>query len=567
MTGFRLWGLLIAMGFMLAGCGAVTENPGVDAAGNVALINGKVYTVNEKQPITEAVVVNNGSIVFVGSTADAQGYINADTVIVDLKGKLVLPGLHDSHLHPLEAGSEVITCLLDSTLSLAAQQDTLRACGQVDIGLDWVLGWGHSLELLLAMKKNPREFLDEMIPDRPVAIMEETSHSVWVNSKALALAGITASTPNPGGGAILKDVVTGEPNGILLDSAGEMAFDIAFEPSAVLEELNYQGLLNGLQQVAENGITSIVDARLYWKRNYLKAWQRAEIEKKLTARAVLSLWAYPLDEDTQQIETLKGMYSDNTESLIRLTQIKMYSDGIMHNSTAALIEPYKNYFQEVGAYGLNYFSQERMTRYVTELETAGFDMHIHAIGDRAVRESLNAIESARNRNKAFDRPRRHRLTHVELVNDDDYERFAELDVIADFQLAGDFTLPENSYWSEEQIGERHNNLLPIRSIYDTGALVTLSSDWDVSSLSPFVGMQNALQRGEQSLPDIGSVIRAYTINAATLMRQEGKTGSIEVGKWGDLIVVDKDILTAKVADISKTKVLLTLLEGETVFSR
>ncbi|OUS03711.1 hypothetical protein A9Q81_07000 [Gammaproteobacteria bacterium 42_54_T18] len=569
MTGFRFWGLLIkivGLSFILTGCGSENNSGDVNATGNVALINGKIYTVNDKQSVEEAVVVKKGSIVFVGSTAEAQSRIDVDTLVIDLKGKLVLPGIHDSHLHPLEAGSEAITCILDSSISPAKQATKLKACGEENTGLDWVLGWGYSLESLLAMKKDPRAFLDEMIPDRPVAIMEETSHSIWVNSKALALAGISANTPHPKGGAILKHMATGQPTGVLLDTAGEIIFDIAFAPNTVLEEMNYQGLLSGLEQVAKNGITSVVDARLYWKRNYLKAWDRAEKENTLTARAVLSLWAYPLEGDTDQIEILKSMYRDDGNSLLRVTQIKMYSDGIIHNSTASLIEPYKEYFEEVGPLGLNYFDKTRMTKYVTELEKAGFDMHIHAIGDRAVRESLDAIEDSMQVNGTLDSPRRHRLTHVEMVDSNDFGRFAELGVIADFQVAGEFTLPKNSSWVEGQIGDRHKDMLPVRTIYDTGALVTLSSDWDVSSLSPFVGMQNSLQRGEQSLPNIDAVIRAYTINAAILMRQEDKTGSIEVGKLGDLIVLDQDIVTVEIDSIAKTNVLLTLLEGKAVFS-
>lgn len=566
MIRLRLWGLLISMSFVLVGCGSTNSTNDTNAKGNVALINGKIYTVDDQRSIEEAVVVKNGSIVFVGSTAEAQSRIDVDTLVVDLKGKLVLPGIHDSHLHPLEAGSEAITCILDSSISPEKQTATLKACGKEDTGLDWVLGWGHSLERLLAMKKDPRAFLDEMIPDRPVAIMEATSHSIWVNSKGLALAGITSATVNPVGGAILKHAATGEPTGVLLDTAGEIVFDIAFAPNAVLEEMNYQGLLSGLAQVAKNGITSVVDARLYWKRNYLKAWERAEKENALTARAVLSLWAYPLEKDAEQIDILKSMYRNDDNSLLRVTQIKMYSDGIIHNSTAALIEPYKEYFEEVGSLGLNYFDKTRMTQYVTELETSGFDMHVHAIGDRAVRESLDAIEDSMKVNGSLERPRRHRLTHVEMVDSDDLGRFAELGVIVDFQVAGEFALPKNSFWVEGLIGDRHNDMLPVRAIYDTGALVTLSSDWDVSSLSPFIGMQNALQRGEQSLPNIDAAIRAYTINAAKLMRQEERTGSIEVGKLGDLIVLDRDIVAASIDTISKTNVLLTLLAGETVFS-
>ncbi|OUS25037.1 hypothetical protein A9Q99_22590 [Gammaproteobacteria bacterium 45_16_T64] len=563
----KQWGLGVGVLLLLIGCGSVADDKNAQAEGDVALINGKIYTVDGDQSVAEAVVVRKGIIVYVGNSEGAAEYVSNDTRVIDLKGQLVLPGMQDSHLHPLEAGSGAVTCVLDSELSPVKQQSTLRACGKEDTGLDWVLGWGHSLEQLLAMKANPREFLDKLIPDRPVAIMEETSHSIWVNSKALSLAGITKNTPHPEGGAILKAANSGEPNGILLDTAGDIVFDIAFAPSATLDQINYQGLLSGLAQVAANGITSVVDARLYWKRNYLKAWERAESEGTLSARAVLSLWAYPLAEDKAQLTTLKSMFRDDSTSLVRINQIKMYSDGILHNSTAAVIAPYQQYFGEVGEYGLNYFNKERMTHYVTELEKVGFDMHIHTIGDRGVRESLDAIEGAMVTNGTLDWPRRHRLTHIEMVHRDDYQRFMELGVIADFQLAGDFTKPENSSWMDEQIGDRHKDMLPIRTLYDSGALVTLSSDWDVSSLSPFVGMQNSLLRGEQSLPNIDAAIRAYTLNPAILMRQEDRTGTIEVGKLGDLIVVDQDILTIDTHKIAQTKVLLTLLEGETVFQR
>lgn len=563
----KQWGLAMGVSLLLIGCGSVAKDKHYQADGDVALINGKVYTVDQNKTVAEAVVIRDGNIVFVGDSDDASAHYTSRTEIIDLKGKLVLPGLQDSHQHPLEAGSEAVTCVLDSERSPAQQKALLAACGKQETGLEWVLGWGHSLEHVLALGDNPRELLDELIPDRPVAIMEETSHSIWVNSMALALAGVTKDSPQPEGGAILKSARTGEPNGILLDTAGDLVFDIAFAPNAVMDEMNYQGLLHGLAQVAEQGITSLVDARLYWKRGYLKAWDRAEREGTLTARTILSLWAYPLEDDTQQLATLKGLYRDDPDRLVRINQVKMYSDGILHNSTAAVIEPYQEYFEEVGKYGLNYFNKSRMTQYVTELEKVGFDMHIHAIGDRGVRESLDAIEQAMTVNRTLPWPRRHRLTHVEMVHKDDYPRFADLGVIADFQLAGDFTKPEHAHWVEEQIGDRHKHMLPVRTVYDTGALVTLSSDWDVSALSPFVGMQNALQRGAQSLPDMDAAIRAYTINPAILMRQETRTGTIEVGKWGDLIVVDQDILTADVSDVANTRVLLTLLEGEIVYLR
>jgi len=533
---------------------------------NIALLNGKVYTVNDKQPWAEAVVIKEGKIVFVGTTVEAKKRIDASIETIDLKGKMLMPGIHDSHMHPLEAGSEVVSCILNDEESINAQLATIKACKDDDTtGTDWILGWGHSLPTLLeaAKTKSPLQILDELIPDRPVAIMESTSHSIWVNSAALELAKIDKNTPNPQGGAILKDA-EGEPNGILLDTAGDLVTDLAFKPTPELKQANYAGLLKGLKQVAENGITSMVEARLYWKREYLDAYYQAQREGKLTARTNISLWAYPTMNDTEQLKVLKGMYKNDKNSLIRVNQIKIYADGILHNTTAALLAPYKTVLNGVGSnVGLSYFTQQRLTKYVSELEKVGYDMHIHTIGDRGVRESLNAIESAQNINPTIQA--RHRLTHVEVVNASDIPRFNQLGVIADFQVTGDFALPHNHADVEPLIGDRAYGMLPVRSIYNTGATVTLSSDWDVSTLNPFVGMQHALQLDKQSLPNLDAVIDAYTINAAYLMRQEQQTGSIEVGKYGDLIVLDQNVFNVPVSNISKTKVLLTLLGGKTVY--
>jgi len=241
-------------------------------------------------------------------------------------------------------------------------------------------------------------------------------------------------------------------------------------------------------------------------------WKRAEREDALTVRAVMGVWTYPHQEDNYQIDRIKSIYSNNPDSLLKFTQVKMYSDGLIESGTAKLVEPYLN---DLGhgdeGKGINYFDEQRLTHYITELEKTGFDFHIHALGDGAVRESLNAIESTQITNGNADT--RHRLTHLELIHSDDIDRFKELGVIADFQVAGEWTLSENNDYLEELIGvKRLADQIPVRSVYDTGAVVTLSSDYDVSSISPFVGMQHALSREHQSMPNLESVIESYTIN-------------------------------------------------------
>jgi predicted amidohydrolase YtcJ len=533
---------------------------------DLVLHNGAIYTVDEAQPWAEAVAIQEGRLVFVGLDEDVEPFIGEATEIIDLDGRMVLPGIHDVHQHPLEAGSSVAgTCLLPEDTDPAEMIGLLRRCAPKQIGTNWVLGWGHSITNLLESERPPIDILDEAIPDRPAIMMEQTSHSVWVNSAALAAADINANSPNPPGGLILKDPDTGQPNGILMENAGDMLFDLALAPTPELEELHYDGLLYALEQLAENGITSVSDARTYWGRNYHKVWQRAEQEGTLTVRAVLGLWAYPHYADDEQLAALAGLYSNDPKRRLRMSQIKVYSDGLIENTTAALFEPYLIDLGVLpGNVGMNYFDEARLAKYITTLEKVGFDFHIHTIGDRGVYEALNAIEQAMATNgDGLDR--RHRLTHLELIDEADRLRFAELDVVADFQVAGEFTLPDHWEDSAELIGDRAFDPVPVRSIYDTGATVTLSSDWDVSDLSPFVGMSHALQREQQSMPNLEAVIEAYTLNGAYVMRQEMETGSLEVGKWADLVVLDRNLFEVSLQEMAETAVLLTLLGGEEVY--
>jgi predicted amidohydrolase YtcJ len=527
------------------------------------LLNGKIYTVNEQQPWAEAVYIKNGKIEFVGSNAEAKTIAATDAEIINLKGAMVMPGIQDIHMHPLEAESPFAgTCLLSGEETNAENFiAVLRDCAPYQLASDWVLGSGHSIFTLLESNRLPVEILDQAIPDKPAVIMEETSHSIWVNSKALALAGIDSNTPNPTGGVIVKDSLTGKPTGILFDSAGDLIMDMAWLPTEAIKKLNYKGLLSALKKINSYGITSVAEARTYWKRGFHEAWQQAETEGQLTVRAVLNLWMYPNEDDDLQIKKLTKLYKNNSNSLLKISQVKVYSDGILINTTAAMLKPYLITLGEIPSNnGLNYFTEPRLIKYIKALEPIGFDFHIHAIGDRAVHESLNAIQQGNGKS-------RHRMTHLEIVNSADYKRFKQLNVTADMQVAGDFTQP--SHWSEnkELIGNRADNLIPLKSLYEAGARITLSSDWDVSTLNPFVGMQNALTRAPQNLPDLATVIKTYTINPAYALRQENTTGSIEVGKFADIIVLNQNIFNVSTDKIKDTKVLKTYLNGNLVFSR
>lgn len=541
---------------------ACRSAPSVETSSETLFFNGKIFTADTQNSMAQAVLIDGPTIKFVGKTTEAKQTAHPKARLVDLKGSTVIPGIHDVHVHALESGSDSTHFSLNPEKTDAEEHALVVEQAAEDFpDTEWLVGFGHSLASLLESRRSPRVILDEVAPDRPVIIMEATSHSMWVNSAALELAGIDASTPNPVGGIISRDSL-GEPDGVLIDNAGNIVMDLALAGSP--ERLRKDGKTlekETLPKFARFGITSFCDARGYWKRNHHKVWLRLWREKKLTARVIVGLWAYPSADDDAQISTLKKLYRNDPGELLRISQIKLYSDGITHNTTAAMKYPYQVDLLGIpGNRGLNYFTQSRIESYIRELEAVGFDFHIHAIGNRGVHESLNAIASASNQKG------RHRLTHVEFVNQSDLSRFKKLNVTADCQVAGDYSQPQN--WSESAhlVGKNMNSgFIPLQSLKKAGARLNLSSDWNVSTLNPFVGLEHSVTRAPQKL-SLVEALRAYTIDAAYTMRQEQLTGSLEVGKKADFIVLDQDIFEIPVERISDTKVKTTIFNGETIWS-
>jgi predicted amidohydrolase YtcJ len=559
------------LNFTLSVIGGLTCNYSLAAIkADMVIHNAKVYTVDNQDTIAQAIAVKGNKIIYVGNDAGVDKHIGNYTKLFNARKRMVLPGLHDVHQHPLEAADDSLSCTLKYENNVTQNVALVKKCAKSTNG--WILGSGHSLDSLLTADKDPATYLDTVSRTTPIAIMESTSHSMWVNSAALTRLGFDYNSQNPSGGVIVKGP-SGNPTGLLLDTAGDMVLHhVKLNPSSKEKNTHYQNLLWSLNKLKKNGITSIANGRLYWKREYLDAWKKADNNETLTVRATMALWVYPENvNDDAQINTLKSMYSNDPRSFLRVNQIKMYSDGIGINTTAAMLEPYLIDYDLSfdSALGLNYFNEDRMAYYITNLEKKGFNMLIHAIGDRGVRESLNAIETAKEINGNINRTRRHHLTHVEYVNPSDIDRFYQLNVTADFQTAGDWTVAGQTLPEEIALmGEvRQSDHTPIRDIYNTGANVTLSSDWDVASLNPFVGMMHSLQRAHQSLPNIKEAIRAYTINAAYVLDQENRLGSIEVGKVADFAIINQDLLTVNTNKIGNTKTLMTILDGEVIYKK
>lgn len=538
---------------------------------NAVFKNGKIYTSNEKQDMAEAVAIKDGKIIFVGSDKDVEEFINKDTKVINLQGRSVLPGFVDNHNHIFEAKSPAAgNCSVSPDASLQDQRSYLKDCQKDLKEGEWISGSGFSLESLLkdmseeSEEQTPLQLLDELFPNNPVVIMERTSHSVWVNSKAMELAGMNKETKDPQGGRIIRDSETGEPFGILYDSAGDIVMEKAWSSQPNLFEKNYEGLLDGLDEVVKNGITTVGDGRLYWKRGWLDVWNKVNDEKKLTSRVVLRPWVYPNLNEAEQIEYFKKIRRDDSSSRMLINQVKMYSDGISINSTAKTLEKYKFEWFKGTPYGLNYIPEQKMKWWLTELDKIGYGALIHTIGDGGARESLNAIEAAKK--EGAKQP--YTLTHVEMVEDSDINRFADLGISADFQVGHDFAEDPKQSWASMYFSDQQmKRIMPLGRIWKTGANVSLSSDWDVNELNPLVTISNSLSIGEKGLPDVYAAIDAYTIKPAKSLGLDNIAGSIEVGKSADMVVLDENITEMSKDKIPDAQVLMTILQGEVVYQK
>ena len=408
--------------------------------------------------------------------------------------------------------------------------------------------------------------LDKVVKDRPVLLDAFDGHSSWANSKALAIAGITKSTPDPPRGRIERDPVTGEPTGTLRESATRLVSDKI--PPYSHEEY-VAGLRRGLELANRLGITSVQEASV--RDPHLKAYVDVDTAGELTVKAVAALKLEPDKPFSPQVAQFIEWRTKHVGQRFRATAVKIFLDGVIESRTAATLQPY------LGGDDRGWLNIELATLkpLAAELDRLGFQIHIHAIGDRAIQCSFDALEFARDRNGVRDS--RHHLAHIQLIDPSDIPRFRRLGIVANFQplwaSADDYIVK----MTEPILGsERSRWLYPIRSVADTGAVIVGGSDWSVSSMNPLEAIQVAVTRqrleddtSEPWIPEevvnLGTMLAAYTINGAYVNFQEKETGSIEVGKAADLVVLDRNLFEIPKVEISRAKPLLTLLDGREVY--
>jgi predicted amidohydrolase YtcJ len=562
-----LAGLGMAVGCLAdSGDGAAADGAdltGASGPADLVFTNGVVYTMDPAHAKAEAVAVKGGRIALIGTASEVKGRIGPQTKVEDLHGHVLLPSFFDSHTHLIWSATQLEDVDLTSATTVDELLAPIRVRAQAAPADPWVRGVGWDIDVFAG--KLDRTQLDGVVPDRNVYMESGDSHSAWVNSKALATAGITAATADPPGGHIEKDA-QGQPTGILRERATALVTKIM--PRYADSQVD-TGFAKHLAEANSFGITSIIDPKAEdWM---LDGYRRFEDQGKLTLRVHAAAYFDPTEEIAPQLDAIKKMRTTYSSARVQLNAVKVFVDGVIETENAFLLKPYAD-----GTNAKPNFTPEQLKAVATAFDEEGFQLHAHVIGDGAARMMLDAVEAANTANGPRDR--RSLIAHLQLVDPSDITRFKALGAYSDFSALWAF--PDDSITKSTlpNIGpDRGQWLYPIGAIQKTGAVIVGGSDWNVTSMNPFEAIQVAVTRQD---PDSGKgpalavqhkvtvqqILEAYTINGARASFVENDLGSITVGKLADLIVIDRDPFTVEPHQLAKIKVLETRIEGNVAFT-
>ncbi|WP_329251107.1 amidohydrolase [Streptomyces canus] len=539
---------------------------------DLVLTGGPVHTVDPARSRATAVAVRDGRIAAVGHD-EVRELIGPRTEVVDLAGKSLLPGFQDAHVHPQGAGLELGLCHLADTVDPVEYLRRIRAYADQHPDAEWITGGGWSLEAFPGGAPTAVA-LDAIVPDRPVFLPNRDHHGAWVNSRALERAGIDSRTPDPVDGRIERDA-DGNPTGMLQEGAVHLVGRLVPDPTP---EEQLAALLRAQAVLHSYGVTAWQDAIVGAYANMTDpapSYHAALDRGLLTARVVGALW-WDRERGAEQIPELVARREELNRGRFRATTVKVMQDGIAENHTAAMLDPY---LTGCGCSsdnsGISFVEPGELRKYVTELDASGFQVHFHALGDRAVREALDAVESARAANGW--RGTRHHLAHLQVVHPHDIPRFRALGASANLQMLWAAHEPQMDELTLPFLGaERGTRQYPFGDLLRAGATLAAGSDWPVSSPDPFQAIHVAVNRIAPGAPegtpeflpeqrlDLGTALAAYTAGSAYVNHLDDIAGSITVGRSADLVVVDRDPFAEPPEEIAATRVLETFVEGQRV---
>lgn len=538
--------------------------------------NGAVYTMESKNPTAEAVAVTGKKISYVGDSQGADAFVGQDTQVIDLKGKMLLPGFVESHTHPTLAiftqGADLQTDSLDEVLARTKAWADAHPDAKVIQGF----GWRYTLFPTAGPTK---AVLDKLFPDKPVLLIAIDVHSAWVNSKALEIAGIDAKTPDPAPGTsyFQRDPKNNEPTGWVVEIAAEQLILAKLNPPTP-EAVN-AAAAEKLQEFAAAGVTALWDAGIAVipTERGLAGYQQMEKEGKLPVRIVASYyWNNP--EITDPLKKVLELRQEFNSELVQAKTLKILFDGGEAQHTAAMLKPYADQPDSRGDYQVN---EKLVEAAVLNAQVIGVDTHAHVLGDRAVRDYLDAVEAARN---AYpDSPSRHTAAHVSFLANEDVGRFAELNVT--LQTSAQWAMPDPTMYRSAQIVGKDvafREWYRMNSVLKAGGRLALGTDWPannyIATYRPLDAIQVGITRAiltqygkDQFAPvlppederiTLDQALRAYTLDAAYVLGLEDKIGSLKVGKLADIVILDRDLHNIAPSEISTTKVKLSMMNGK-----
>jgi len=538
------------------------------------LRNGQIYTVDLAFPWAEAVAIHNGRFVFVGGNADAARYIGPDTDVIDLRRRFALPGMVDLHVHLF---TSCITAYIDVTLppagSVAQVQTAVGQFAESHPDKRWIRGgyWDHTV---FSGAPPHRSQLDQAVADRPVVLVDQTGESMWLNSRALEMCGISGETSAPAGGRIIRDPKDGRPSGLIRGAAQRLV--LRKTPQPTRDEL-CAALRHALAEFAESGVTTVQTAEgcLPW----LEALYELEQQDLLTLRAAFSFdWetSYVTAFTTAELEDQMGRRDDYRSELIYPDFVKLFVDGAPTGRHIAVLEPFQD---DATDFGTLRISAEALANATVRFDRAGIGVKFHAIGDRAVRVALDAVEAARRSNGYAGPP--HTIAHLEMVDAADIGRFRTLNVVAEFSPG--ITHPDPAFAAAvvPLIGrQRYEHFWPINAILETTARVAYGSAWNALPANPWPQLEGFVTRRHPRDPGLGQLnaaqairlgeaLEMMTLGGAYAIGRDDQIGSIGEGKRADLIVVDRNPFQLARSGrhdlLSETRVLMTVFNGRVVY--
>ena len=537
---------------------------------DLIILNGRVYTADGAGTMAEAVAVQGNKILHVGTSREVQRLRRRQTVVVDARGGAVLPGFNDSHVHFLSGGLALGQVDLLDAKTQPQIEDTVREWAAAHPDREWVTGRGWYYEPFTGGLPT-RQILDALVPDRPAYLTSYDGHTGWANSRALKLAGISRRTVNPPHGIVVKDPRTGEPTGVLKEAAMRLIAPILPQSSRA-EKI--AAIRAATIEAHRRGVTSVQNAS--GSPEELEIYGELRERDALDIRVYAALSAPPevTAEGLDAFDDLRKKFAD--DPVFKAGAIKLMADGVVESHTAAMLEPYSN---RPAVRGEPRMSADELNRVVAELDKRGWQVMIHAIGDRAIRMALDAYARVAEVNPMPPRGRRHRIEHIETTDPADIPRFGRLGVIASMQPFHGLPDPAQIGLWRTNLGEdRASRAWVYRSIMSHKAVVAFGSDWPVVTLDPLLGLHVAVNRttpdgepeggwpaGERiSLPQ---ALDAYTRGAAWASFDEHRKGTLARDMLADLVILTKDIFSLPPSRLAETDVAVTIFDGKVVYQR